>query len=547
MFGSRGRGSRVAYVVFICLLIISVIGCSTAGTPSGKDAGQKTAGTGPKKGGTITVALDAEPDTLDVQKTGMSASSTVASFIGDELFYRDPQTGESKPHLAESYTISEDGKTWTFKIRPGVKFHDGTPMTAKSFKETFERALAPETASVTTGPTLSLVASITAPDDNTLVLQLKEPSAPLLPGLASPGFMQPLSMAAVEKLGKDYGRNPVGEGPWKFESWLPGQSITLVRNEDYKWANKSVENQGPPHPDKLVFKFIHDHQVLVAAFESGTVDIASIQAKDAKKFRNNDKYTVLEGISPGVTFIGMNLTNEFLKDINVRKAMNMAINKEALIQADLQGEGVPAYGPLPRSMFGYDKSIEEYAYKYNLEEAKKLLDASGWKENAQGIREKDGKQLRLRLTTVEGTQGNALIQNMLKQIGIDVKIETGDRATMLQSAVKGTFDLIALSYTDSDPDAVLYSVFHSSQIGQGFNFGRVNSQEIDALLMKGRTTTKPEERQKIYEEFQKIAVEQAFWIPLYTAKSFYVVNNRVQGVKINSQLDLILQDSWVNE
>lgn len=235
----------------------------------------------------------------------------------------DPYTFELKPNLAESYTISKDGKTWTFKLRPGVKFHDGTPLTASSIKQSMERAMDPKTASPLTGQELASIQSISAPDDSTLIFQLKQSSAPLLSALTYGGYHQPLSMEAVKKYGNNYGRNPVGVGPWKFESWKTGESITLKRNDDYQWAPPFVENKGPVRPDRLVIKFIKDNQTLMAALDSGTIDIANVPAKDVKKYKNDKKFTVVEGTQPVENFIGMNMENEILQDLNVRKALNL--------------------------------------------------------------------------------------------------------------------------------------------------------------------------------------------------------------------------------
>ncbi len=549
--GSKRKSSSHTNRVFAALLLIAclmvgLIGCSSSSAPNKPDAAEGKADEAkPATGGEITIGMTEEPDTLDVQKSAMLAASIVTSQLGGGLVYYDPKTNEVKPYLAESYKISADGKTWTFILRSGVTFHDGTPLTATVYKQSFERALAPETAAPLAGQMLSSIASIDAPDDKTLVLHLKEPTAPLLTNLWDPSTMQPVSVEAVKKAGNDYGRNPIGVGPWKFRSWKPGESITLVRNDAFNWADGLAENQGPPRPDKLNFKFIKDIQTMLAALESGTLDIAmDIPAKDAKKYKDNAAYTVLEKMRSGVTFIEMNTENEILKDVNVRKALNLAVNKEAILKGVLQGEGEVADGPLPSSMFGYDPAIKQYAYKYNVEEAKQLLEASGWQLNAQGIREKDGKKLSLTLTSLpKFAQANQLFQGMLKEIGVELNIQLLEIATVLEVAGNGKFDLAMLYYVDNDPN-ILYTLMHSSQIGGG-NHSRINSKEIDMLLEKGKATLEPVERQKLYEQVQKIAVDQAYWIPLYTDKEFTIVNKRVHGVKLHPLLGFIFQDSWV--
>lgn len=540
----RNFRARIWYVSLVCLLVLAVIGCSQSASPAAQEGTKPESVGEPKPGGTITLGLSAEPDTLDIHKTNMSASEVVTRLIGGALLSTDPETKEIKPYLAESYSISDDQKTWTFKIRSGVTFHDGTPLTAASFKATYERAMAPETASPGAGPLLSVIESISAPDDKTLILQLKEPSAPLLSYLIQPNVTQPLSLAAIEKYGKEYGRNPVGVGPWKFESWKTGESITLVRNEAYKWAEPFAKVQGPPMPDKLVIKFIKDAQTTIAALESGSIDIASISAKEAKDYRSNGKFEVLEATKLGVNFIQMNLENEILQDLRVRQALNMALNKKAIIQADQQGEGESAFGPLPRKMFGYDPAVETYGYPFHVEEAKKLLEDAGWKTGAGGIREKDGKPFSLQLLTAMNSQGIPLIQSMLKDIGVEIKVQNAELGSVLDLSAKGQFDLNVLGYTDLDPD-ILYLFMHSSQIG-GLNHSHIQNPQLDALLEKSRTVVDPVQRQQIFTEIQKIAVEQAYWIPYSEEKTFLAVNKRVHGIKLDAMYGIMLGESWVN-
>ncbi|MFC8685591.1 ABC transporter substrate-binding protein [Brevibacillus porteri] len=546
MLSERSKG-QIRSVLLMCILVLSIVGCSSAPTPATdeKQASQPAKISPPKKGGTITMGYQMEPDTLDPQKTAMPAGNFVGGLLGGALLILDPFTFELKPHLAESYTISDDGKTMTFKIRPGVKFHDGTPLTAEVFKQSYERALDPKTASPVTGPDVSAIKSISAPDDSTLIFHLDEPSASLLSNLTYSGYQQPISIEARNKYGNELGRNPVGVGPWKFESWKTGESITLVRNDEYKWASPFALNQGPVRPDKFIVKFIQDDQTMMAALDSGTIDIATVPPKDAKKYKDHKDFTVLEGMQPTENFIGMNLEHEILQDVRVRKALNLAINKDALIIADKQGEGVPVYGPIPPTMIGYDAAVEQYGYKYNAEKARQLLDEAGWKPNAQGVREKDGKTLSLTMLTEDSNPGHQLVQSMLKKIGVELHIQKYESATAYEQALKGEYDLFSTGHGSVDPD-ILHLLLHSSQIG-GLNFLRLSDQQLDNLLDKGRTTTDQAQRQKVFADIQKRVVEQAYWIPLYSAKTFVVVSNRIQGVKPNPLASLIIQDMWVNE
>lgn len=544
--------------LFVTMLVLSMLllfGCSsdsTSTTDKGNNDNSSNTDTNqaasePQSGGTITIASMQEPDTLDVHKTAMSIASNVTSHLGGTLLAINPETNELEPNLAEDYSVSEDGKTITFKIRQGVTFTDGTPLTAQVFKDTFDRILNPDTGATVAASLIGGIQSTSAPDEYTFVIELVAPSAPFLRNLTSQGYLQPLSMSAIEKFGDDYGRNPVGAGPFIFKEWTTGQSITLVRNEDFNWPQRNAQNQGKAYPEQIVYKFITDAQTMLAALDSGSIDVAmGVAPKDVQKYRNNPDFYVLEADRQGLgLFLEMNVEDELLADLNVRKAINMAINKEAIIKAVLNGEGSPAYGPIPSTIFGYDPNVENYGHKLNQEEAVSLLEDAGFTKNSKGIMEKDGKELSFELTTMgQYNQAAQMVQAMLKDVGINLNIQSMEAGTLIEKVSQGEYDLSFLAYSYSDPD-ILYLLFHSSQIG-GLNHSRVKNAELDELLEKGRITIDPEERKQVYARIQEIVVENAYWAPIYAEKIFYVVNSRVQDVKL-SNVSIEYQDAWVKQ
>jgi peptide/nickel transport system substrate-binding protein len=534
--------------LFVIAAIVLITGCSSNKTNSSEQKNTQSNSSTPQTGGKITVGVSGEPDTLDPQKTSMDIADQILGGIGGSLLTVDPDTNEVKPYLAESYKVSEDGKTFTFKIRSGVKFQDGTPLTAKIFKDTYDRILDPKTGATVAANFFAGVKSLTAPDDSTLVIELGAPNATFLYNMAMQGYLQPLSPAALTKGGADYGRNPVGVGPWKFKEWVTGQSVTLVRNDDFNWPQPFYKNKGKTYLDQLQYKFIKDPQTMLAALDSGSVDVVLGAApKDAQRYRKNSKFQVDSRDKQGLgLFMEMNLDNDILKDINVRKALNMAINKDAMIKTVLNGEGSPAYGPLPSTIFGYDPKVKDYGYKYNKKEAIKLLEESGWKKNSKGIMEKDGKELSFELLSYDRFNQQAqVVQAMLKDIGVNISIQTMEPGTLIEKVSKGSYQLSFLGYTYYDPD-ILYLLFHSSQIG-GLNHVRVNNPELDSLLEKGRTEMDSNERKKIYAQVQKIVVEQAYWAPIYVDKQFTIVNKRVQNLKFSNFYGLLFNDSWVKK
>ncbi|NTU19125.1 ABC transporter substrate-binding protein [Brevibacillus sp. HB1.2] len=538
----RFHGIILGLLIMICTSL--VVACSTQSTTP--EPNQQPEADKPKTGGTITVAYASEADTLDVHKS-VGNDMGVTWNMGGSLVYKDPVTKEFKPNLASEFKISEDGKTYTFTIRSDVTFHDGTPLTAKSFKDTFERIKNPKTKAKLAGIVMMPMKSVSAPDDKTLILELHEPNVSILEDLGT-GVTQPLSMKAIEKYGEEYGRNPVGMGPWKFESWKAGEGVTLVRNEAFKWAMPLDKNQGPPRADKLVIKTIPDKSVMLAALENGTIDVAfDVPAKDIKKYRNNPKYQVLELLRAGIPLsLYMNLTKPEFQDIQVRKAFNMLVNKQAMVQAVLMGEGEVAQSLLSPSTLGNDKSLEKYGYQYNVEEAKKLLDAAGWKVNGEGLREKDGKVFTLSfLSSARFEMQAQLLQAMLGEVGIKATIQNLEESAFSDGQMKGNFDVTMVTYSYDDPDA-LYQSFHSSQIGAGFNISGLKDGKLDALLTKGRATAGTEARKQVYVDAQKHLLEQAYVVPIYSDKLFVVVSSQVKGVKWTSYIPNF-QDSWVQK
>ncbi len=551
----KSMSKSIWFFMMLVLSLFIIVGCSADSTStSNKNSDNSTdsenkseENSGPQSGGTITIGSTEEPDTLDVHKTAMAVASTITHHLGGTLLSVNPETNELEGDLAESYQVSEDGKTITFKIRQGVTFTDGTPLTAQVFKDTYDRILNPDTGATVAASLIPGIQSTSAPDDQTFVIELAAPSAPFLRNLSGRGYLQPLSMAAIEKHGDNYGRNPVGAGPFIFKEWVTGQSITLERNDAYNWPPRSVENKGKAYPDQIVYKFIQDQQTMLAALDSGSIDVAmNVAPKDVLRYRNNPNYYVLEAERQGLgLFLEMNLEDEVLSDLNVRKAINMAINKDAIIKAVLNGEGTPAYGPIPATIFGYDSNVENYGHKLNPDEAISLLEQSGFAKNSDGMMEKDGKELAFELLIMPTySQAAQMVQGMLKDIGVNVSIQSMEAGTLIEKVSQGDYDMSFLAYSYGDPD-ILTLLFHSSQIG-GLNHVRVQNAELDALLDKGRTTIDPEERKKVYAEVQKIIVENAYWAPIYAEKVFYVVNSRVQGVNMNN-VYIEFYDSWVKQ
>ncbi len=499
-------------------------------------------------GGRFVVGRSGAPSILDPQKTGESAADEVLSLVGGSLMTIDPDTLALGPGLADSVEQSADGLTFTFKIHPGVKYHNGDPLTAADFKYTYERALDPATEATVSGDMLAGVESVEAPDDYTLVVHLKEPSAVFLRNLSNSGYLQPLSRRAVEEAGADYGRAPVGVGPYRFKEWVAGYSITLERNPDFAWAPYYLKNQGAPYPDEIEFRYLPEQGTLVAALEAGEVDYADVPAVDLALFQDNPNFNVYSSLSSGIglEFI-FNLRDPIMADIRVRQAFNHAIDKQFFIDRVVDGHGIPATGVLPPSLPGYDPDSAATDYDFDREAAGALLDAAGWTMGPNGVRAKDGQPLTIRIVAYTVSQmvlASELLQNQLKAIGVDATVESYERSLQMPMIIEGDYQIAPLSWTYDDPD-VLYFLAHSSQHPNGLNLGAVNDPELDRLLDVSRTTLVDSERMLVFHDIQRLMNENAYLAPVYVQETFSAANKRVEGLRFTAIGAPLLQEVWI--
>ena len=484
----------------------------------------------PAVGGTLVIARQAEPPTLDAH---LSVSGEDLNYIGATLVTMGPE-GDYVPYLAESWEVSEDSLTWDFKLREDVKFHDGTPLTAHDYAWTFQRVLDPETkaaaAGSTFGPLVQLV-SAEAADDYTLRLKLAWPSYSLLAALDLP-FMQPLSQAAVEQWGDQYGRHPVGVGPYKFKEWVTGEKIVLERNPDYTWGPEFAD-EGPLYIENIEMRFIPEIATILAGLETGEIDHADVPTKDVQRIRDTGQFQIFEWLLQGMTpGLFPNTSIPPFDDALVRRAFNLAVDREALIKIIVgEGNAVPQYGPISSSVGGYWPGVEYIGYGYNLEKAKALMEEAGYTYNNDGMLEKDGEPFELELVfTPEFPDPNnsriaEVLQQQWKALGADVKLGQYEWGVLIGLAVSNEMELGLAGYNWWD--AGLLALFFRT--GSAMNFSHYADPKMDEFLDLMQSTADPQERQEWANETQKHLVEQAVVIPLYTPKVFAVLSNRVMG------------------
>jgi peptide/nickel transport system substrate-binding protein len=500
-------------------------------------------------GGEFIAGIVELPDTLDPHKTGAAVTSTILRNCGDSLIAKD-YDGNYVPWIASAWTISDDGLVWTFTIRDGVTFQDGTPLNAEAVKWSFDRVLDPATAAVTAGGLIPKGAITALVDEKTFQITLAEPFAPFLDNLTA-STLSIVSPTAVQEMGDEFGQKPVLSGPWMVDEWRTGDRIILKRNPNYAWPPEYL-HQDPPGAfiETITFQSIIEEASRVAAFEAGEIHQVTIPAVDVERLADSEDFWVVSYRRKGVVFIEFNVTQPPFDDVNVRKALNHAVNKQDVFEAAIEGLGELAYGFLSPTIPGYWEGMPEYAPAYDPEAAKTLLAEAGWADSdGDGVLEKDGKKFEfvlLNLPTDSWNRGAQVVQSQLAEIGVSMEIQQMEFATLLDEAKTASHQAEMMGYTYSDPD-IAYLWFHSSQAGTGLNMSHIKDPALDKMIMRGRAVVDPTERAEVYAEIQRYISDLALWIPLWIDQYYVAFNKRLQNGYWHPDNYAVYYDAWIND
>ncbi|MHC1551367.1 ABC transporter substrate-binding protein [Phyllobacterium sp. K27] len=488
----------------------------------------------------LVVGQIAEPQSLDPHTVTATNDFRILVNVYDGLVRYKDQTLEVEPALAESWTTSEDGKTYTFKLRQGVKFHDGSLFNAEAVTFNFERMLKEDHPFYNTGPfplsfNFSSIESVNALDEHTVEFKLKEPFAPFLSNLAYPTGLI-VSPAAVKQYGKEFGRHPSGTGPFKFVEWQSSQRVVVERNPDY-WG-------GAPALEAVVFRPITDANTRVAEMMAGGIDVMmEVPPDNIATFKSDANFAVSEQVGPHVWFAILNTREGPFADKRVRQAANYAVNKETLVNDVLQGTATVSAGPIPPAFNWVKSSVQ--AYPYDPEKAKALLNDAGAKSPQLTFYVAEGGSGMLDPTTM-----GAAIQADLQAVGFKVKIETYEWNTFLGRVNPGLekkADMAEMAWMTNDPDTLPYLTLRSDAMPDkgGFNSGYYSNPKVDELLEKARLSTDQAERGKLYAEVQEIVHEEAPWLFVANWKQNAVTSAAVHGFKL--QPSFLLQLAGVSK
>lgn len=487
----------------------------------------------------LVVGHVAELQTLDPAQAVTISDFRILSNIYEGLVRYKDGSLDVEPGLATSWEISPDGKTYTFHLREGVKFQDGSPFNADSVKFDLDRVLDKNHPYNHTGPfpfvfLLGPIESTEVKDPMTVVIHLKESYAPMLTMLASAiGGLTGVSPEAVKKYDKEFSRHGGGTGPFTFTTWEAGQRFVLEANKNY-WGPK-------PKLSGIVFRPIIDENARVSEMLSGGTDLTiEVPPDNVATFKASpDKFTYYEQPGPHLWYLLLNTEEKPFDDKRVRQAANYAINKEAMVNDVLKGTATVAAGPTPPAFtWAHDPGLKPYPY--DPAKAKQLLAEAGYPNGVDVtfyVTESGSGMLSPQL------MGTA-IQADLAAVGIRAKIETYEWNTFLGKilpGMKGKANIAELSFMSQDPDMHPSLTLRSDS---AINSGGYKNPEVDKLLTEGRTETDPAKRAAIYKQFQDIVYEDAPWVFIANWKQNAVTAANVKGFQLHPSFTTRLWEVW---
>ena len=447
----------------------------------------------------IVVAVDADVDTLHPTDFSTTVELGVLNQIYDTLLYYSPDgTKDPEPRIAESYEISDDGLDYTFHLRDDVTFHDGTPVTADDVVFSIELYKASEYQ----GSQISMLSSVEATDEHTVVCHLDAPYSPFLQGICSPMIA---SKAYYESSEDDFVNNPIGTGPYKFVSRAKGSNIKLEANEDYY--------RGAPEIKEVTFEVIPDSSTKAIALQTGEVNFAEIDSATKPQLEANPAITIAEVPTSAFSYIAMNTEKEPFNDVKVRQAINYAIDRDNLVAVCYDGEAEVNSNICAKERFGY--SDDQFQYTYDPEKAKELLAEAGI-ETPYDLGEILVAEKYSNLATV--------IQNDLKAVGLDVTISVKEFNSYISDLQNGSYGLTALNMTLEGDTQTLEMAFTSDYIGIANN-ARYSDEEMDKLFEQARTETDNDKRAEIFNEIFTKAQDEAIYAVMCNPMTLYAYNS----------------------
>ena len=521
----------LAAFVALSLLLTACGGAKDAKSDSSADttqAGETKTGSG--TGEKVLKFGQANAGTgLDMQKSTSSGAASIADEVTESLLRFNDKNEEEVVLLTDFPKVSDDGLTYSFELKKGVKFTNGVELTTKDVQYTFERMFTPETGAKSTtyfdmikGAKDMLAGSATslsgfeAVDDYHFNIVLEQPFAPFVKNLGT-SYADIFPAEATKAAGADWGigTNLIGTGPYKILSNDDTTEVVLVKNEDYHGGNVNL--------DTLHVLYYDDAQTKLIAYENGDIDLSDLPASQLEQYEANHADEIKKYYPLGTTFISLNLKSEYISDVNVRKAISLAINREELVNTILAGAGIPATTFLNNKIPGHDDSLP--VMEYNPEKAKKILADAGYNS---------GINLTAEVRDTDEAIFNA-IQGYLEEVGIHLEVKKVDNATWNSDRAAGNVQMTGMQWNALYPDAdfQMYNYFYSKNSNNRGVF--YDNAEYDKLLDDARASTDEKQRAELYKQADHILTfEDYAAIPLYYPQSQFIAKPFVKDFTVGN-------------
>lgn len=465
---------------------------------------------------TLVMIIESSPTNLD-PRVGLDAQSErIDGLLFDNLLSRDERLSV-QPGLAERWEIP-DPKTYVFHLRKGLRFSDGSPLTSRDVKWSFDSLLQGKVRS-TKAAAYRFVDQIDAPDDYTVVFHLKQPWAALLWNVAGGGGMGVVPYGS----GAEASQHPVGSGPFRFVSAEQDKEVILERNDNY-WGDKAKLA-------RVRFAVVPDTTTRALEMRKGSADleINALTPDMETALQREPGLALMRGPGTRLAYMAFNLRDPILKDVRVRQAIAYALNRGPLIRYLLGGEARPADSVLPPESWAYDSRVEKYAY--DPAKAKRLLDDAGYAED-HGIR----FHLVMKTSTEEASRAMAAVfQQQLREVGIALDIRSFEFATFFSDITHGEFQVYSLRWIggNEDPDIFEYAFDSARIIPNGANRQYYSNPRVDALIAKASTELDQNARKQDYAEIQQILADDLPYINLWYFDNVMVYSKQVHGLEMN--------------
>jgi len=511
---------NIPFWVVLTFILFSLIGLPSIGMT--------------KEAGVMKVAIGMNPIRLDPPNATGASDMIINSHIFERLvqvqFNDKTKSRDYVPVLAERWQASPDKKVWTFFLRKGVKFHDGTPFNAEAVKVNVERLIGPQ-PQMMSKDYMMLLARVEVVDEYTVRFHCKVAAAPFL-DLIEQSYLAMISPAALQKYGKEIHQHPVGTGPYKFTEWLVGQKIVMSANKEY-W-------KGPPKLDGIEILFVPDDMARVNFLQTGEVHVAyNLPIPLIDKLKEGDKIKVVSYPTAELLYLILNCQAPPTNDVRVRQAIKLAIDRKGIVKSILRGNALIGDSQVSEFTFG---RYSADPVVYNPKEARRLLSEAGWVDSDRdGILEKDGRKLTLNIRSPSGRYPMdqtvvEAIQTQLRDVGFEAKVilmEFGAFIGAIYRPVdKATGDTFMVSWSSrSDAWFALHKTAHSSMwMPAGSNANYYKNEEVDSLLDKAFIELNPDKRWGLYKQVQLILNRDTPSLPLWFMNSIVGFRKNVHGV-----------------